>query len=231
MPSRKYVAMMAACAAGGMVMTDAANATVMIDDFETGPGMVDVDNPGPTNFVAAGAIGGSRTLQVLPGASGTELEVQSGVLGHSQSALGTGGSSKTTWDANGLGLGGVDLTDGGVDDAIMFEILSIDVGDVDVTFMVQDTAGGSASVTSVGLVAGSETVPYTDFVGAVDFTDIDVIMLQIDAVGTSDLLLDLLATADTITPPPPPTTGVPEPVSATLGLMGLGALAHATRRR
>ena len=222
----------------GLTMADTAQA-IIIDDFDTGPGVVQTfdpgtgtGDPGPTTFAAAGAIGGERTLEILdfPAGSGTpsegamlEVAVPPGALGHSQDAFADGGRSKVTWTA-----GGADLTDGGASDGIMLDLISIDVGGVDVTVMVQDTAGGASSLVLSPLVVGPNNFFFADFIGDADFTITDVIMLEIEADNQSDLVLDFFETSQV---PPPPGEGVPEPVSATLGLMGLGALAHATRRR
>ena len=226
--------------AGVLAIAGGAQA-IMIDDFDIGPGMVDSDlSPGPTNFAAVGsAIGGSRTLEILgfpgdgnPTSEGAELEVSvpPGQLGHSQDAFAPGGRSKVTWDANGGGLGGEDLTDGGLANGIMVDLISIDVGMVDVTLMVEDTVGGASSLVLSPLAAGPNSFFFADFIGDADFSDADVIMLQIDAEATSDLVLDLLETID-VPPPPGPREGIPEPISSTLALMGLSTLAVATKRR
>ncbi len=234
----KGLATVAVCG-GGLVLASSAQALI-IDNFDSGPGIVDsIGDPGPTNFASGDAIGGSRTLEILgfpgngdPISSGAELQVAvpPGAIGHSQDAFAPGGRSKVTWDANGAGLGGLDLTDGGLANGIEFELISIDVGAVDVTITVVDSGGDSSDLLLSPLVVGSNQFFFADFNGTADFADADMIMMNIDADQASDLILDIIQTI--IVPPPPPGPAlVPEPITASLGMMSMGALAYATKRR
>ena len=233
-------AMAAAACAGGLIVAGSAQA-IVIDNFNSGSGMVSSAIPGPVNFgTAAGdALANSRTLEIIgfptnadPLSMGAELEVAAppGRLGHSQDAFAPGGRSRVLWDANGGGLGGLDLTDGGASNAIKMDLISIDVGNVGVELFVEDTGGTVSSLVLPGLAPGTNEFLFTDFVGGADFSMVESVMMEITASTTSDAVFDLIETND-VPPPPGPRGEVPEPVTATLGLMGLGALAHATRRR
>ncbi len=235
------LAMGVACS-GALLLANSAQA-LLIDSFDADPDAVSTGTPGPSNTASAAAIGGSRTLEILgfpgdldPTSLGADLEVAAppGVLAHSQDALAPGGRSKVTWDDNGNGLGGLDLTDGGLANGLMVDLIAIDIGDVDVTFMVEDTAGGSAQLLLAGLAAGTNQFLFSDFVGAVNFESVQNVMLTIDADARSDLVLDLIETVDVPptppTPPPPPDV-IPEPVTSTLGMMGLVTLGMVLRRR
>jgi hypothetical protein len=200
--------------AGGVVSLGQAHA-VVIDDFDTGPQAVTA--PGTSNESAGGAIGGSRTVEINstgPLTATAAVVVSPGIYSHSADAL-TSATSTVTWDANGSGLGGVDLVDGLIDNVFSLVILSIDQGNVDLTLEVIDTLTDSDSVTLAGAGAGTQTIAFSEFSG-VDFTSISSISLQIAGGEASDLTLDLLETTGDRRPPP----GVPEP--ATLALMGLG---------
>ncbi len=220
--------------ASGMIISGQARAMV-IDNFDSGPGVVSSDGiAGPLNLPAAGALGGSRTLQILgfptdadPVSDGAALEVATppNATGHSQNAFAPGGRSMITWDANGAGLGGLDLTDGGLSNGIKFDLLSIDVGSVDATVKVVDTSAAEATLAVSDLMMGSNHFMFADFLGSVDFAAVDAVMLVIDADKNSDLRIDLIQTID-VAP-----SGVPEPMNAVLSGMALGTLAHATRRR
>ncbi len=230
------MAMVAACAGGLALAGDAYG--LLIDNFDSGAGTVDsLVDPGPTNFASVDAIGGSRTLEILgfptdgdPLSMGAELSVAvpPGALGHSQDVFAPGGRSKVTWDSNGAGLGGLDLTDGGLANGLSMDLLSIDVGTVDVTLMVEDTGGGMSSLQLPGLVLGTNNFFFASFSVGADFTDVESIMMTIEADESSDLVIDFLETIDV---PPTPRNAVPEPITASLGLMGLGALGYTTRRR
>ena len=125
------------------------------------------------------------------------------------------------WAAAGVGLGGVDLTDGATQDAIQIDIISIDQGNITLTFTVTDLTGGETStLVLAGLGVGTQAVLFSSFTGIADFTDIDSIVLTIDAGVASDLILDLIDTRLG--------TGVGLPT--TLALLGLGLFGVIRRR-
>ena len=222
-----------ACGGCLLIATGAHAASITIDDFDTGPSFVDSTTPGPTNFAAAGAIGGSRTMEILgyptdadPTSDGTTLEVAvpPGEAGMSENVFTPGGRSRITWDADGAGLGAVDLTDSGAENAINFEIVAIDVGSVDIKLTVESLAHGTASITSSTLGVGSETILYTDFAGYSSdiFKNVDSISMEITALTSTDLRMDLLETTSVM---------VPVPSAAYMGLTMLGSLGIVNRIR
>ena len=147
-----------------------------------------------------------------------------GVLAHGQVA--DTGSSMVTWDANGAGLGGgagVDLTSAGMSNGIRLEVISIDVGNVNLTIGV-DSAAGSSSLALNMLSVGTESFFFTNFIGTADFTAATAVTLTIEATSsTGDIVLDLIDTIDV----PPPVVSEP----AVLALMGVGIVGLAVARR
>ncbi len=203
-------------------------ASILIDDFNTGPGVVSSANPGPINFAAPSAIGGSRTLELLgfpenddPISQGAVLRVAAppGAEGHSQNALSQGGRSRTRWNANGGGLGAIDLTDGGVEDTLNFTILSIDQGTVTVTFNIVSDIFGTATVMSLP-GTGSVAVPFSSFTGFSPdiFENVDEINMEITAGQGTDMILDQIITSDE------EPNVVPIPAASWMGLSLLGAV-------
>lgn len=213
----------AALAAGAATQANA----VLIDTFNADPDSLTsgAGPAGPSTTATAEAIGGFRTIEILTSAgaglntSAAVLAPIPGVYSHSEDAL-KSGSSKITWDANGAGLGGVDFTAGG-DDRITMSILSIDQGNVDLILTVMDTGAGVSTLLINNAGVGAFDALYANFVGTADFTDVNSVMLEVQAGVASDLVLDLVETTNR--------GGVPEP--ATLSLLGLAGLMGLRRRR
>ncbi len=212
----------AACAAG-LAVAGSAEA-IVIDTFNSGPGLVrSIGDLGPTNYASTDAIGGSRTLAILgfptdgdATSEGAQLQVAvpPGAIGHSQDAFAPGGRSKVTWDANGAGLGGLDLTDGGKSDAIVMELVFVDDGNVEVTFTVMDSAGATSEMVVDSMAIGQNVLPYTGFTGGAALTDVHSVMMTFDVGQSGDVIIDLLET-----------NLVPEPTAAMLlSTVGLGVI-------
>ncbi len=199
---------------------------ILIDNFDDGAQLVDA--PG-TDITAISGIGGYRTVDIVKtGSLGASAAVITppGIFSHSADAL-TSATSTITWNANGAGLGGMDLIEGLINNVFSFDILSIDQGDIDLILSVEDTLGGADSFTFSGAGAGTESVAFSSFAG-IDFTSVDLISLQIVGGIASDLTLDSLETTGDLAPIAPPVT-VPEPAS--LALMAGGLLALRLGRR
>ena len=149
------------------------------------------------------------------------------LLSHSHDASITG-QSWITWDGvadTPTGLGGVDLTEGGLSSVFEFDVIMDDFA-VDLTFTVW-TDAANWSVGTIALPGGipfnpgqTFVLPYADFtVGGgtgADFENVGAIELLIDGqIPGTDLLLGIIQT--------------PEP--GTASLIMLGALALLRRRR
>ena len=194
---------------------------LLIDDFDSV--MQSVGAVGAPNTAAAPVIGGFRTVELTSivgalGASATVLPAPSGFYAHSAD-VGTSATSQLTWDANGTGLGGADFTDAGLSTLFHLDILSIDVGLVDLTITVADTLSGVDSVTLSGLTVGQAAFDFASFSG-IDFTSIDSVQLTVAGGIAADLSLDLFETSGDL--------NLPEP-SAFL-LMGLGLFGFSRRK-
>ena len=198
---------------------------LVIDNFDDAtPQIVSAPNPGDT-VSTANAIGGARTISnTKSGPLGVTSAVLGGFFSQSASAL-TSGTSTITWDANGAGLGGVDLTDGLVGNWFAFDIQSIDQGQIDFILGVRDTNGNSDSYTLSAAAAGRQTVAFSNFAG-VDFTQVDLVSLEVQGSAAADLTLDLLQTRGNRPLRP---SSVPEPMTALL--LGGGLLGFGIRRR
>lgn len=201
---------------------------MLIDNFNNGGGYVtaaenqsDSVIVGPINDV----VGQYRQLELpnskdIHGSGAARMEANpsnAGYLSFSLDAM-TTGSGLLTWDANGAGLGGVDMTDGGLSSYVSFDILAIDQGDVDLSVIVEDIDGTTGRYTLSGAGVGTYQFNFLSFTNAtdIDFADIDSIKLDIIANGAaSDLVLDQIFSGGHISVPAP---------RSTLILMALGLL-------
>jgi len=168
-----------------------------IDDFNGG--WQEVEAPGANTVSYSDAIGGYRTIEIekTSGSRSATADVLEAYKEFSHSAdSGTSARSTITWNNNGNGLGGVDLAEGRVFSVFSFDILSIDQGNVDLTFSVWDTMNAMASYTLTGAGVGSQAVAFDNFMG-IDFTSIDAISLIIEGGQASDIVLDNLRTVPT----------------------------------
>jgi hypothetical protein len=183
-----------------------------------------------STVTAPGAIGGKRDGRVhvtsSPAGNSLDLNIDVGqpTLSHSQGSQVTG-ASIIEWDGgNGAGsidhtgLGGVDLTDGGVSDRLRVMVLQDDLP-ASLSFTIYDTLGGSASgvLALPGFIFAGPTpfdLLFSSFVGAVDMTSVGAIKMVISGLPNTDLTIDFVETTHT-----------PEP--STLLLLGTGILSVA----
>ncbi len=218
-----------AVAAAAMLTAFQANA-LLIDDFNDGftnglGGLGQVPPLGPLNQPYVNAIGGSRTYEILSGQEFDALFVNpQGELNVTDAGNGPS-MHRLTYDANGAGLGGFDLTDAGLSNGISFDIVFIDQGGVTTTVTVEDTSGMTSSLTlppATGV--GINSFFFVDFTGTADFTNVDSVVLNFSLTDASDLRLDFVETIDV----PPPA-----PVPASIALLGISLLGFglASRRR
>jgi hypothetical protein len=184
----------------------------------TGTGLFGPDVLDP----CANCIGGTRQLDLNVTANPLGLTVQfgvsSGVLNFSNPVNGVS-IGTVTWNSNGGGLGGIDLTSAGAQVAIQVEVLFSDLGGT-LTFGATDTFSITSSKTVVlPTGAGSYVFPFAGFLPpGTDFTLLDQLTLTISGPAALDVNIDLIET-------------VPEPSTLILFGVGLVALVALSRRR
>ena len=213
-----------ALAVSFLTMMESARA-VTIDTFDTTSHSITADSGSPfpvsSTISASEAIGGFRTLEILSvtGSSSATLEVITGGPGllALSNAFGTSSTARVIWDANGGGLGGVDLTESGNSDSIGLQLIDIDQGNVSLTVTIFETAGAGGSFASLLLpsaVLGQNVFEFNTFTNFADvsFNLVNKITLDIAAGVASDLAVDFFETLENPI--------IPEP--ATIGLLGIG---------
>lgn len=209
-----------------------APGALIIDDFD-GAQSLAVHASGPASdaatVAAPGAIGGWRgaTLDYVSGPLGATLDVDpggSGILAASSDAI-TSAAALITWDGgSAFGLG-ADLTGGGALDRFVFGVLFDDLPTT-ITMTVYTDAGNWATADLAlpgGIYASQEfLLPFASFgggAGAVDFTNVGMITMDLNLDPSTDLALDYVK------------TDIPEPGFATMLLLGAGALLRKRRGR
>ncbi len=197
--------------------------SITIDSFTTNQSSLTLTFP-PAGTTASssvsggGVLGTERDIQVNLTAgviAGNTMSavVSSGFFSYSQDATITG-NSVTQWDGadgsptlNPTGLGGIDLTVGGVQDAFLLNVEFDDLP-VDVVLNVYTDAGNAStlSVTLPGLIFANTdfVLPYSSFstlLGAgADFTNVGAITMTLgSAVTAPDVVVDFLQTTATLT--------------------------------
>ena len=220
------------CALAALPMVFAAPASALDIDTFDGTQIVADAAIAPlvfSNEEAGSMLGGERDMTVLGGTGllGTVGLVDDGVLNFSNSPQ-SQGRLFVDYDGVGnsiFGLGGVDLTDGGADDAFAFTLLFADF-EVEYTVEVIDMDGDLGSFTGTlptGIFGGGDEVdivtPFASLSNpAVDFSNVGSIFMRFEAQApAADITIDNFRT-------------VPEPSSVALLLAG-GALIARRRRR
>lgn len=225
------------------VITTPAVADLIVDDFSLNA-VHQVQLNGPAPPVISGSntqiginpnntIGGSRRLDLRLLQSASVLfesklvvapNVGNGILALANDP-GNRSQAMVTWNANGTGLGGVDLTSGGTDTHFL---VSVVLGDLSLSPKVEvwDTNNNLASyqINGIPAIPSDNVFPFEDFVnfGNTDFTSIDKIKLTVDGVTNLDMWIDLIGTTN---------PQVPEPMSLAVWSVGLAAAGLAARRR
>ena len=217
MASLKH-ALYALLAAVTLPVGSAGAATIIIDEFIAPQTVVAVPGPGAVSSSEVKAplsIGGYRDMRVVNNnrrTNGTTLEARDGALDFSNASR-TSGTGTVTW--NGLrstGLRGLDVTDGGTNDAVIFDVLFADA-EVDLTFSVIDTRGRTSSYSYLikeALTRSSVVFfKFTDFAGTADLKSINSVSFTLSGRTASvDATLDLLSFGQTPVPVPVPASGL-----------------------
>ena len=197
----------------------------------------------------ANILGGERDafLQFLTGTADSTLRSNpfglDDVLEFDQSA-GVATAATLTWDgvdgvadaSVGLGLGGLDLTNGGLNTGIELSI-GIDAAGAGDTFSLRLYQGSTTNFSQVvlpipvtdGTATGSVFVPFSAFNGPVTAANVDAIQLDLGGQSPSiDMQLDFIGIVGPQVKDVPLTRAVPEPTTlklmlvwAWLGLLGL----------
>jgi hypothetical protein len=211
---------------------------LLIDDFSTDQTVVDITTTGSeySQVSGSGILGGERDMEVtLDSDVAIAVAITGDDLIYGQLA-GSRGTALIVWDGpdddptldpTGLdltGLGGIDFTDGGLDDRIIIPLVVNNLSaPITLTAYTDD---GNSSTATVWLTGGAPpqtqlTVLFTNFVIAkgtgADFTNIGAFSLFIDGSSSPGLAVgfDL----------------IPEPSTGTLLLFGILMLASICRYR
>ncbi len=201
-------------------------ASILIDHFDSPPpgqsAQVNippgiVGSSASDTSVAALALGGWRTVYVevtggdLAAGGVIRAEANSTVAPDNYqylSSVAIDGWSDVTWDANGAGLS-VDLTS--CPDGLLLDDVRVDLA-ASLTL----TVDGVSSVMAVPAgFSGDVSFPWASFGGAIDLSDVDTIVMRVDAPAGGDVVIHAL-------------TAVPEPgqtavvFAALAGLIGFG---------
>ena len=188
----------------------------LIDSFITAQ-TVAANPPAPssansTETLANEGVDSERDIvtNLISGPSAASVEVNpfglSDTLAYNAN-VGVAGSTTVTWDgvdgdatSNAVGLGGVDLTDGGENTGIILLIGAQVSGSTATIRLYQgnDTNFSDATisipVTTDGRAESYEFIPFSDFTSTVSPTNVDVIELFMDssAAGANDIELDII---------------------------------------
>ena len=205
--------------------------TVVIDDFENADPTLwplvansgDTFDPNSQSGVA-GVVGGTRVGEVgwASGPGSITADISGGVY----SAMVDAGTSPDdlglSYSAGGAGLG-LDLSS---DDSIIIDVASASPSGVRVNLTLEDIAINRAAINLTATGPGVLSFPLAGFTG-VDLTNIRSISVTMNPEGGENTAFNEIFVDNGVVA----NAAVPEPLTVTLGLMGLGVLGMATRRR
>lgn len=210
-----------------------------IDSFDdTQEASVDNAPGSPTTLATPGAFSDERTVSVARATGANDVAISINAGGGSTLAFSAGasstGSALIEYTATGGGdiAPGVDLTDGGSQDAFGIEIQSGDFS-ADLSLTVRDSNNVSHTATLATPLLPLNVVFFFEFTAftnaGVDLSDVEFLSLGIVAGSpNTDLVLDLF---DTRQGPSTPSGPNPVPVPGTVALLGLGLLGFARSRK
>jgi len=196
---------------------------ILIDDFSTNQAAQTLTFPpagtsSSSSVSGAGILGGERDVEVdltagVIAGNTMSATVSSGFFSYSQDAT-ISGMGKIQWDGtdgsptiNPTGLGGIDLTAGGTQDAFLLSVFFDDLP-VNIVIEVFTDAGNASSLTlaTPGLLfsATGFVLPYSAFTTTLgtgaDFANVGAITLTLgSSVTAPDVVLDFLQTTSTLT--------------------------------
>ncbi|MCP4191963.1 MAG: PEP-CTERM sorting domain-containing protein [Planctomycetaceae bacterium] len=211
----------------GLLMP-AADASLIIDDFENGTIALEATNAAPfaelSNQATTSAIGGYRDTAVWLLSPYLSVRANSnpipGVIAFSSGSQSTGQFSLLYAGEDNLGLGGIDITEGGKNRQINVDFNSADLG-ADTGLILYNSPENLGEVSQI-LVGGPGIVSFklSDFADqGIDLTTIDAIELVIFGDEDGDYTIDSIYAT------------VPEPGTIAIwSLFGVG-LAFYVRRQ
>jgi uncharacterized repeat protein (TIGR01451 family) len=208
-----------------LISSHAMAAPMTIDSFATNHSALALTFPpagtsAGSSASGAGILGAERDMEIylssgVIAGNGLDAVVSSGFMSYSQDAT-IAGTLECQWDGadgssalNPTGLGGIDLTGGGAQDAIQLN-LSFDDLPAETTWTVYSDGGNASSVTFTlpGLIFGNTrfVIPFSAFtpiLGAgADFSDVGAITLTAGSSSAApDLVIDDVQTAATLNAP------------------------------
>lgn len=206
-----------------------------IDTFDT-PQALSVNGPANTassSVSGVGIIGGHRDMEVNSTAGipflTWDADASVSIPGKFNISAGPtiAGNTLLQWDGGDgsisldpTGLGGIDITNGGLNTAIGIRVSSSDLASnfTLTVYDASDNTGSTFSTANLAVPSGifSDTdflVNFTDFVGGADLTNVGAIELLVDgAVPGLDLIFDFIQSGSTL---------IPEPFSAATWLVCL----------
>lgn len=211
---------------------------ILIDDFsvEQDVGLIGIDDfiPSSSQVGADGSIiGGFRDIEAMGDADNffdTRLTAEDGTLTFSNN-VNTTGAGNIVWDGDDdptvldpTGLGGIDITNnnGWVLDRLLVEIISADLGGLELNFTIYDLANNVSTLSRTFSQAIATPVTsaflFDDFSGTADFTNVGAIQLEVAGPAEIDAQFDMIQISK------PPRRRVPEPLTSLWTLAGVSAL-------
>ncbi len=229
-------------AAALLLATSANAATVLLDDFNSNQVVVDLPTgmqQSASQLADASVLGGFRDIQAVTDdgvENATQVAVRAGTLGFSNTA-GQSGTGFLTYDGDDDaatvdtdGLGGFDLTFGGLGTGFVFDVLFSDASLL-LTINAWDTGTGFSSfqATFPALTSGVFAGSFDAFVGDADLSNLGALQFVAGGNGVQNLDAQINSIGVNVEEAPPV---VPLPASALLlGGALAGAAAFGRRRK
>jgi hypothetical protein len=254
----KFFVQQAAQTVGGISLPGTVSSLItsgsfnmMIDDFKDQQRIVahPIASVGASNLTSGTVLGGQRDLHIeyLGGSAEAVLHANpfgmNDVLEFNQSA-GVTAIATVTWDGidgdmsitpSGGGLGGIDLTEGGLSQGFAFS-LGVDAAGAGENLTMRVFSGVDVSAVNIvlpvtnGTATTFQIVPFDAFVGDADFTSIDAIQLELGGNNPSiDAQIGPLSLiGPTVTNIP---VTIPEPSGCLIGLFAVVWFSGIRRKR